>query len=105
MKQFLYQLKLVERFKSDSDWTKEDEMIVSEHFNHLKKLTSDGVVLLAGRTGREYEDGFGIVIFKADDWSSAEVIMLSDPSIAKGVMTGNLFEYHIALESLSKKEA
>jgi len=105
MKHYLYQLKLMDRFKCDSDWSTEDEKIVYEHFNYLKNLTSEGIVLLAGRTNREYEDGFGIVIFKAYDWSSAEAIMLSDPSIAKGVMTGILFEYHIALESLSKKEA
>ncbi len=102
MKHYLYQLKLNPSINSDEAWTEADEKKVSEHFNYLKEHTATGTVLLAGRTNREYEDGFGIVIFKAEDWQAAEAFMKADPSIEAGVMSGQLFAYHIALESLSR---
>lgn len=102
MNQYLYQLKLVQRLNSDEAWSEADRQIVSDHFNHLKNLTEKGVALIVGRTNREYEDGFGIVILQAQDWEEANAIMNSDPSIVNGIMTGNLFEYRIALESLTK---
>lgn len=104
MNQYLYKLKLVDRLSSDDAWTDEDNRIVSEHFNHLKALTEEGVALVVGRTNREYGDGFGIVIFMAKDWEDALEVMNSDPAIAKGIMVGTLFEYRIALESLSKRK-
>ena len=104
MNQYLYQLKLVPRLCNRDAWTLEDEAIVSEHFMRLKHLKDQGIVLLAGKTNREMEDGFGIVIFKAQDLNSAQTIMHEDPAITGGVMTATLFDYHIALESLSKKQ-
>ncbi len=105
MNQYLYKLNLIERLCSDESWTKEDREIITEHFNHLVALTEKRVALIVGRTNREYEDGFGIVIFKAPDWDSANEIMNADPAIARGIMKGTLFEYNIALESLTVSES
>ncbi|MCK8059312.1 MULTISPECIES: YciI family protein [unclassified Fusibacter] len=104
MKQYLYMLKLVDRIVKSNTWTKEDEEIVGEHFLNLKTLTEKGVVLLAGKTDRETDDGFGIVILKADSKEQAEEIMRKDPAVKKGIMTATLFEYQIALESISRGE-
>ena len=105
MNQYLYKLNLIERLCSDESWTKEDREIITEHFNHLVALTEKRVALIVGRTNREYQDGFGIVIFKALDWESANEIMNADPAIARGIMKGTLFEYNIALESLTVSES
>jgi uncharacterized protein YciI len=104
MNQYLYKLNLVSRLNSDDVWTNEDHIIISEHFNYLKGLTEEGIALLVGRTNREYEDGFGIVIFYAKDWEAAMSIMNGDPAIQKGIMQGTLYAYKIALESISNKE-
>lgn len=98
MKHYLYQLKLTERLRSEAGWTAEDSATVGRHFQHLKALTEAGVVLLAGKTDREMADGFGIVLFTAADEAAAEALMLSDPAIASGIMTGVLFNYQIALK-------
>lgn len=102
MQHYLYQLKLVPRITQSKMWTPDDEAIVSEHFKRLKALTEKGVVLLAGKTNRENEDGFGIVIFLANSIDEAKDLMNSDPAVAKGLMTATLFDYMIALESLSQ---
>ena len=102
MQQYMYQLKLVRRITETNTWTKEDEAVIREHFMRLKELTEKGIVLLAGKTNRENEDGFGIVIFKATSIEEAKSLMNSDPAVQKGVMTATLFDYMIALESLSQ---
>jgi len=102
MKEYLYQLKLIQRLKDESAWTEKDEAIVGEHFQRLVELRDQGVVLLAGKTDREGEDGFGIVIFQAGSEVEAERIMNEDPAITKGIMTGVLFAYHVAVEGFSK---
>lgn len=98
MKHYLYQLKLIDRLRSESGWTAEDNATVGRHFQHLKALTEAGVVLLAGKTDREMADGFGIVLFAAENETAAEAIMLSDPAIVGGIMTGVLFNYKIGLK-------
>lgn len=102
MKEYLYQLKLIPRLRDESEWTEEDEAIVSEHFHRLVVLRDQGIVLLAGKTDREGEDGFGNVIFQAGSKVEAEGIMNEDPAIAKGIMTGVLFAYRVAVEAFSK---
>lgn len=98
MTHFLYQLKLIPRLKDEKAWTKEDEAIVRMHFMHLKALTEAGTVLLAGKTDREMLDGFGIVIFVAQDFHEAQALMASDPAISNDIMTGTIFNYQIALK-------
>jgi uncharacterized protein len=95
--QFLYQLKLIPRLLEEKNWTEEDNAIVAEHFDRLQMLTEKKVVILAGRTLNMDKDGFGIVIFEADNNEEAEEIMEKDPAVAKGIMTAKLFPYRVAL--------
>ena len=44
---------------------------ISAHYNYLKALTDQGVVILAGRTLNTDESSFGIVIFRADSEEAA----------------------------------
>jgi uncharacterized protein len=96
-KQYLYQLRLVPHLLKEENWTEKENKIVSEHFNHLKALTEEGVVIIAGRTLNMDDEGFGIVIFEAETELEARKMMEADPAVADGVMTAKLYPYSVAL--------
>jgi len=98
MMQFIYILKLVPRLFEDSAWTEADNDIVSEHFKRLQDLKAEGKLILAGRTTNEGENTFGIVIVNGDEQEALN-LMNSDPAVAKGIMTAELFPYRVALIS------
>ena len=77
--------------------TPTEESILSEHFNYLKQLTEEGVVIVAGRTLTADENSFGIVIFEADNEFAAQQIMDNDPAVRSGVMKAELYPYRVAL--------
>lgn len=94
---FIYKLTLIPRLINEDNWTKEEHNIVSEHFQNLVKMKEDGVLLLAGKTAGQDSDTMGLVIFKAESLEQAKMIMNSDPAIKKGIMSGKLWEYNVAL--------
>lgn len=95
--QFIYVLKLVHRLLDENNWTKRDEEIVTKHFNRLQELLKEGKLILAGRTLNMDESTFGIVILEVDSEDEAIYIMNSDPTVAEGIMTSELFPYKVAL--------
>ena len=74
-----------------------ESRVVSEHFNYLKQLTKDGVVILAGRTQNADYSSFGIVLFNAETIQAAREIMLNDPAVKNNVFRAELFPYKMAL--------
>jgi uncharacterized protein YciI len=96
--QFLYMLRLVPRLHDDAAWTEADNAAVSRHFEHLKRATAEGKVVLAGRTLEPGDRTFGIVIFEAADENEAQRFMASDPAVVAGVMTATLHPYAVALQ-------
>ncbi len=95
--EFLYTLKLVPRLQQNDAWTEQDESIVATHFNTLKKLTEEGIVILAGRTVREAPSDFGIVILETDTEEQAIHYMNNDPGVKQGIMTAELYPFRVAL--------
>jgi uncharacterized protein YciI len=77
--------------------TEIESRIVSEHFNYLKQLTTDGVVILAGRTTNTDNSSFGIVLFNAESVEAAREIMMNDPAVKNKVFRAELFPYKMAL--------
>ena len=73
--------------------TEFESRIVSEHFNYLKQLTSDGVVILGGRTQNTDHSSFGIVLFNAETVEAVREIMLNDPAVKNKVFRAELFPY------------
>lgn len=90
---FVYVLKLAQG-KSPEMLTPEEEAIVDEHFGYLKKALTKGKLALAGRC---VDGEFGIVIFQAESEKQASEFMKNDPAVKKGVMTGELHPFRIAL--------
>jgi len=76
--------------------TDEEASIISEHFNYLKLLTEQGVVLVFGRTQNKDASTFGIAIFRAESDAGARAIMKNDPAVKNGVMRAELFPYKVA---------
>jgi uncharacterized protein YciI len=76
--------------------TDEEISIVSEHFNYLKALTTQGVVLVFGRTQNNDASTFGITIFRAESDDKARSIMNNDPAVKNGVMRAEIFPYKVA---------
>src|SRR3989442_13736103 len=64
--QFLYRIQPVRHDMLTSGSTEFESRIVSEHFNYLKQLTKNGVVILAGRTQNTNYSNFGIVLSNAE---------------------------------------
>lgn len=79
--------------------TEREARIVGQHFEYLRRLVDEGIVLMAGRTLNTDESAFGIAIFVADSPEAAEALMRADPAVAQGVMSAELFPYRIALWS------
>ena len=75
--------------------TKEEQARVGEHFERLKMLTEQGVVLLAGpSTDAPYT---GIVIFLAANRAAASELMKADPAVRAGVFRARLSPMHLSL--------
>jgi uncharacterized protein len=69
--------------------------VMEEHFQYLKLATENGQIVLAGPC---LDDTFGIVVFHAEDDTSAQAFMFSDPSIKKNVMMSELHPIRISLK-------
>lgn len=95
--QFLYRVQPTRPAMLSAGPTAEEAAIVADHFNYLKVLTSQGVLILAGRTQNTDETSFGIIIFRAESEDAARAIMNADPAVAKGVFRASLFPYRVAL--------
>jgi uncharacterized protein YciI len=99
MQQYLYQLRPTRPEMLTAGPTPEESAAITRHFEYLKGLTAQGVVLLAGRTLNTDESSFGLVVFREDDDASARRIMDGDPAVQAGVMSARLFPYRVALKA------
>ena len=97
--QYLYRIQPIrEGFLLGS--TPEEDRIVAEHFEYLKRLTEEGTVLLAGRTTNTDPSSFGIVIFEAESEDAAHEVLRNDPAVKASVFRAELFPYRVALAAL-----
>ncbi len=96
-KQFIYVLKLIPSLLFPENWTDKEEKIVDSHFSRLLELRNDGRLILAGKTSGLDDKTFGIVILEVDSDDEALTIMGNDPCVKEGIMTAELFPYHVAV--------
>ena len=81
-------------FKDDA--TPEESAVIEQHFEYLKSLEADGKLLLAGRTDDAH---LGIVLFKAEDQTEAEMILNNDPAVSNNIFAGRVSLFRMALYS------
>jgi len=94
---YLYRLRPARPALLAEGATSDEDRFITEHFEYLKELTRERVVLLAGRTLNKDDTGFGIVIFRAESEDEARRVMESDPAVKAGVFRAELFPYGVAL--------
>ncbi len=99
MKQFLYRIQPTRPTMLRDGLTEREAAAVGAHFEYLKGLVAQGVVLMAGRTQTADEHAFGIVIFVAASEADATLVVQNDPAVKQGVMKAELFPYQVALWS------
>jgi uncharacterized protein YciI len=97
MHEWLYILKVTRLEMLTEGSTEEEDRIVGEHFQHLKRLLDEGITILMGRTANNDEDTMGLVVFRAENEAEARRIMERDPAISNGVMSATLYPYRVAL--------
>ncbi len=90
MRDYIYTLKLTPKYRTQDNWTEKDKTILESHDKRLDRQKERGVVKFAGRTDLplENESNFGLVIFKSENDTMAELFMQSDPAIMNKIMTG-----------------
>jgi uncharacterized protein YciI len=74
--------------------TPEEDLVMEEHFQYLKKASEAGIVMLAGPC---LDQTFGIIVFHAGDDEKARTFMLNDPSVKKNVMMAEIHPLHLSL--------
>jgi uncharacterized protein YciI len=78
-----------------STMTEEEQRVWGIHFERLKRLLADGVLVLAGPTlGRI---NTGVAVFEAPDEASARALMEGDPAVESGLATGELRPFRVSL--------
>jgi uncharacterized protein YciI len=76
--------------------TEDESLAVESHFQYLKTSVEKGQVLLAGPC---LDQTFGLVVFHAQDETSANDFMMNDPSVQSNVMMAELHPFKISLLS------
>jgi uncharacterized protein YciI len=67
----------------------------AEHWEHLKRLMADGILIMAGPTLGPHNTG--IAVFEAPDEAAARAIMDSDPVATSGYATLELRPFRLSL--------
>jgi len=93
---YIYVLKLNKDYYDEDAWTDEVNQIVEAHFIRLKDDYEKGKVIHVGRTEDPKNEGFGIVIYHADNDQDAKDYMENDPAVLVGLMTASYQPYKVA---------
>lgn len=88
----------IELLGTRPDWpermTPEEERVMDEHFEYLKRLVAERKVLLAGPC---FDPVFGLIILETENEEEALAIMDTEPSVAGGVHTYRLHPMRVSL--------
>lgn len=75
--------------------TDAEGLVFSAHFDRLKLLLDEGILIMAGPTLGDKNTG--IAVFEAEDEETAQRVMTADPVIATGICEGELRPYRVSL--------
>jgi uncharacterized protein YciI len=76
------------------DPTPEEQTVMDEHFNYLKRAAAAGTVILAGPCT---DDTFGLVVLRAENDAAANAFMFNDPSVKKNAMVAELHPMRVSV--------
>lgn len=97
MPTYMYKIQPVRPEMLSEGHTEEEGRISSDHFEYLKQLMDEGILILAGRTLTTDYSSFGIAIFEARDDDHMRQITANDPAVKQKVFRAEWYPYRIAL--------
>lgn len=74
--------------------TPAEDAVLSRHYEHLRRQTEAGVVMLAGPC---LDQSFGIIVFTAASLQDAEAFVNRDPAVQANVMSAELHPFKVSL--------
>jgi uncharacterized protein YciI len=76
------------------DMSEDERAIMSEHFEYLRGLLRDGVLVLAGPSLGPL---FGVVVIEAADEEEARAIIQADPCVRSGLQKVELSPFRVTM--------
>jgi uncharacterized protein len=96
MAQYLYRITPTRPAMLTEGLNDHERAAYERHAAFLEHLTTEGTIILVGRTQNRDPSTFGICIFNAASDEAARAVMAADPFVSEGVMHAELFPYRIA---------
>ena len=100
MAEWIYTIRAVREDMVKTGLNERELAAYHEHAAYLDRLTSEGVLVLAGRT--QDAESVGIAVINAESEEAARKIMKADPFVAHGVVNGRLQPFVIAAGTARK---
>lgn len=97
MPNYVYRIQPVRPAMLAEGLTEEEARVATEHFEYLRRLMADGLLILAGRTLSSDYSAFGIAIFNARDDEHMRQITEADPGVAHKLFRAEWYPFRIAL--------
>lgn len=97
MPTYIYRIQPVRPAMLAEGPTEEEARVTAEHFEYLRQLMADGLLILAGRTLNSDYSAFGIAIFNARDDEHMRQITEADPGVAQMLFRAEWHPFRIAL--------
>lgn len=97
MPTYIYRIQPVRPAMLAQGATEDEARITAEHFEYLKRLEADGLLILAGRTLNTEYSAFGIAIFDARNDQHMRQITEADPGVAQKLFRAEWYPFRIAL--------
>lgn len=99
MPTYIYRIQPVRPEMLSKGPTVEETRLAGAHFDYLKALMDEGILILAGRTLNSDYSSFGIAIFNARDDEHMRQITAADPAVAQKLFRAEWYPYRIALHA------
>lgn len=89
MRDYIYILNLVPKYRDEANWGEKEEKTLQEHSDRLERQSKRGTVKYVGRTDLPISNdaNFGLVVFEAESDTMAELFAQADPAVMAGMMT------------------
>ena len=97
MPTYIYRIQPVRPAMLAEGLTEAEARVTAAHFDYLKRLLADGLLVLAGRTLTSDYSAFGVAIFNARDDDHMRQITEADPGVSKKLFRAEWFPFRIAL--------
>lgn len=97
MPTYMYRIQPIRPEMLSVGHTEDEARISGEHFDYLKQLMADGILILAGRTLTTDYSSHGIAIFEARDDDHMRDITENDPAVKQKIFRAEWYPYRIAL--------